>query len=396
MKIFFSNFWNSFALVTFSIIIVLFFGNFTTLRLPAIGALYKEYLTGVIVLAVFYVQRYLLYPCYFLKNRKANFLIFSISCLLAAVFIESCLIYPQVYSILQMSYQKQIVIKYIIVFALYMFLRDSAIFFTSFAWCEFERSLRKNESYEMRIRELANEIPIDQIQEDKNTNMVDSEPTPSSEDYVHEGVNNVNSFPSLIPDSRLFLSLDEIWYCEQSRNATIIHDIRDKLYIRYGSLRKIILLLGVENVIQITRDILLIKKYIQHIEKSHVVIGNPISQNTKSFQWSTVYFKEEYLSMKVMADDLSFNQNTALRPVDKDKKTNYSEQKLMLLNQKKIKSVYKYVSKHPLCKSDSIEKGTSISPGTLYRILAQLKQNGIIKYVGSKKTGGYCVINPPH
>ena len=389
MKILFSNLWNLFALLTFSILVILFFGNFTTLRLPALGAMYKEYLTGVIVLVIFYANRYFLYPYYYLKNRKVNFMIISISCLIAAVFIESFLIYPQIYGILQKSYPEQRVVKYIIIFALYMFLRDAAILFTSFAWCEFERSLRKNDSYEMRIRELANEIPIDQIQEDKDTNMAGTESTPSSEDLAQEDVDNPNSSLSEIPEFRLFLSLNKIWYCEQARNATIIHDINDNLYLRYGSLKKIITLIGFENVIQITRDIVLIKKYIQHVEKDQVVIENPISHDTKSFQWSTVFFKEEYLSMKVMADDLSLDQNATLQSADNDKKTNYSEQRLTLLNQKKAKSVYKYISKHPFCKSDSIGKETHISTGTLHRILAQLKADGLIEYVGSKKTGGY-------
>jgi len=37
----------------------------------------------------------------------------------------------------------------------------------------------------------------------------------------------------------------------------------------------------------------------------------------------------------------------------------------------------------------------SISQATVNRILKKLKDEGLIEYVGSKKTGGYHAIEPP-
>ncbi|MBQ3733116.1 MAG: winged helix-turn-helix transcriptional regulator, partial [Bacteroidales bacterium] len=58
---------------------------------------------------------------------------------------------------------------------------------------------------------------------------------------------------------------------------------------------------------------------------------------------------------------------------------------------KKIKTIYTYISKHPYCKNPVISEKTKIPIGTVNRILAQLKDEGLIEYVGSKKTGGYRV-----
>lgn len=41
----------------FCLSVISFFGANTTLRLPAVGALYKEYLTGCIALVLFYFQK---------------------------------------------------------------------------------------------------------------------------------------------------------------------------------------------------------------------------------------------------------------------------------------------------------------------------------------------------
>ena len=51
-----------------------------------------------------------------------------------------------------------------------------------------------------------------------------------------------------------------------------------------------------------------------------------------------------------------------------------------------------YIRKHPNCSATDIKKNRRISQSTVNRILAQLKKEGLIEYVGSKKTGGYKVV----
>ncbi|MBR4637407.1 MAG: MarR family transcriptional regulator, partial [Bacteroidales bacterium] len=56
-----------------------------------------------------------------------------------------------------------------------------------------------------------------------------------------------------------------------------------------------------------------------------------------------------------------------------------------------FRPVYSYIRRHPDCKASEISSGISIPTGSLNRILKQLKDEGLIEYTGSKKTGGYRV-----
>ena len=57
--------------------------------------------------------------------------------------------------------------------------------------------------------------------------------------------------------------------------------------------------------------------------------------------------------------------------------------------------LYAYISEHPGCSASEIKKNRSLSQSTVNRILADLKKEGRIEYVGSKKTGGYYLVNIP-
>ena len=57
--------------------------------------------------------------------------------------------------------------------------------------------------------------------------------------------------------------------------------------------------------------------------------------------------------------------------------------------------LYAFISEHPGCSAAEIKKNRSISLSTVNRILADLKKEGRIEYVGSKKTGGYYLVNIP-
>ena len=63
-----------------------------------------------------------------------------------------------------------------------------------------------------------------------------------------------------------------------------------------------------------------------------------------------------------------------------------------LLQKPNVNKVYFYVAEHSCCKMMDVSMGISMPSGTLNRVLALLKREGLIEYVGSKKTGGYCVL----
>jgi uncharacterized membrane protein len=64
----------------------------------------------------------------------------------------------------------------------------------------------------------------------------------------------------------------------------------------------------------------------------------------------------------------------------------------ILINNHKALEIRKYISIHHNCKLDDIVSSTKIPKSTVTRYLKELQAQNLIKYVGSKKTGGYRVV----
>ena len=58
-----------------------------------------------------------------------------------------------------------------------------------------------------------------------------------------------------------------------------------------------------------------------------------------------------------------------------------------------IQLILNYINGHPDCKGTDIMQFCHLSLSTVNRNLKQLKEEGLIEYVGSKKTGGYYVVS---
>lgn len=57
-----------------------------------------------------------------------------------------------------------------------------------------------------------------------------------------------------------------------------------------------------------------------------------------------------------------------------------------------IQSIVDYISEHPLCPATEIQKYRRVSSATVNRILAQFKAEGIVEYIGSRRSGGYQLV----
>ena len=58
----------------------------------------------------------------------------------------------------------------------------------------------------------------------------------------------------------------------------------------------------------------------------------------------------------------------------------------------KLDAVLNYIREHPGCRSTELISHTSYPKTTLDRCLYELKKRGLVEYTGSKKTGGYRVV----
>ena len=59
----------------------------------------------------------------------------------------------------------------------------------------------------------------------------------------------------------------------------------------------------------------------------------------------------------------------------------------------KVKKVLSFIESHPNCNTGGIIAGTAIPLSTVERCISSLKKQGLIKHSGSKRNGGYDVVN---
>jgi uncharacterized membrane protein len=78
-----------------------------------------------------------------------------------------------------------------------------------------------------------------------------------------------------------------------------------------------------------------------------------------------------------------------------DGKEEKGKKHLSVPPKKKLDVVLSYISEHPGCRSTELISHTSYPKTTMDRCLYELKKRGKIQYSGSKKFGGYHIVNTP-
>lgn len=390
------------ANLLFCFVVIAFFGRNTMLRLPAVGALYKEYLSGCIVLLLFYFQKMVIYP----KIRFGiitRYLWIGLFAAMIAATLEMLLVFPQVMEILMSNLSKKESFRVLLSFSLFIFLRDIGFLVASYFVSEFKSQAQLCDTYEIRIRQTAKEIPVMPVQENKRRDMISLPSSFNEKIFRTDEKNSVESEPSSC-DSNFansdclngmqYLPITEIWYCIQMKNTLFVHSLNDKLYFRSNSLKKIKHLVGEQLFFQVSRDTLVMRKYITHVSDRFVETTNPITKEKRTFDISDAYLTDELIFWKPEKNIVNHEQLDDFHITKESKPTEYANRPNPL-KEKRIKTIYSYISKHPYCKNPAISEKTKIPVGTVNRILADLKKEGRIEYVGSKKTGGYYLVNIP-
>lgn len=280
--------------------IVVFFGRNSLLRPAAYPCLYKEYLSGLIVVSLLYLNALVVFP-HVLGRYGAIFYVFlSIAITIIATLMEFFMVFPQIRLFIPLGFTaKQARLLLLNDFAL-MFMRNTAFWLASFFVCELKTLYSLHKEQEMNLLRLDNKIIV------KN----------------HKN----NAFA---------INVTDIDRCVQNGNYTTITLKNGNEYYHYGSLNNLQNMLGEE--------------------------FDKISRNTL---------------------------------VRKERKTNQLVKSStgMFINGKKQEKVYKYIASHPNCRAPEIIGKTKLNKSMVFRIIARLKQQGLIEHVGSNKTGGYRVV----
>ena len=70
------------------------------------------------------------------------------------------------------------------------------------------------------------------------------------------------------------------------------------------------------------------------------------------------------------------------------------KRKPIVPSDEKIMEVFAFVEKHPKCNSADIMAETQFSMSTVERCIIELRKNGLVEHVGSRRHGGYIVVAP--
>ena len=350
--------------IVFCLCVIIFFGRNTVLRMPASNAIYKEYLTGLFALALFYGNTYVFFPRLFLTRSWFAYLCVVALSLIAATCAELALVYPQIKPLVIVVFEPTAVNRVLFTYWSMILLRNTGFILLSFALCNIRYQTQMKEKYEARLREKNQEVGTQTIGE------------------VSE-----------------FVIVQDILYCQQAKNVTWMILDGGRIVTRYSSLKKMGQLIGEEHIIEVSKSLFVMREKIQCYNENAVSILDSVKGELHSFTWSEIFYNR---AISKLTDSPQGNSSDL---EEKDSKGETKDTKSHLENRKQLsdyfkrhpnaRQVYSYIHRHPGCKANQMAAKLSVSEGSLNRILAQLKQDGLIEYVGSKKTGGYQVTIRP-
>lgn len=189
------------------------------------------------------------------------------------------------------------------------------------------------------------------------------------------------------------IPIDDIYYCKKNGNDVVIYKVNGMMFTRYCSLKYLAQHFGDKEFIRISSSIIVPFQYIDSCDGKAVVMKKmPWTDTPLTFDLD---LKTSGLIADVIVDHLRAAQENADNvPSDSsDKET--VKRNPSIPPQDKLDAVFRYIQANPSCRSTEIDPHTSFSLSTIERCLSELKKQGLIEYAGTKKNGGYHIIDIP-
>lgn len=323
---------------------------------PFSGSLFKEFLSGILVLASIYANYFILYPKLYFKNRHtAYWLIVTLVSILIGI-VDLAMAYS---NIVLLNNQVIKIVGPFIFFSNILFL----VIGRNFAVNLFSFLLRDRQHFQ---HSMENEVRI-----------------------VYQNVRKIDVTDQ---DNNLqLIDVDDIFYCHQNKNFSEIAMVQNQKFYRLCSMKHLEQLLGEKDFIRITTNTIVPLKLIASCDKGSVIMKQlPWESKPTIFQLNTN--KTEEVLKKVLDGDQK--DCRVLKDKDTQKKSTRKiiKRKPIIPPTEKIQEIYSYVENHPNCNTADIVSEIEYSLSTIERCLAELKKQGLITHTGSKKTGGYYAV----
>lgn len=337
--------------------VIWFFTHNSVLR-PYAGSFLKEALSALLLLGSLYANYFLLYPKI---HKKYSYVAYWLSVVLLAVivgFADIAIAYPYI------SKCNAAVIQIVGFFT----------FFSTHLSYTIGRNLALNFfPYLFRERQhLRHSLEKERVIVYERVRMLD--------------VTDKNSDIQLI-------SIDEIFYCQQQRNFTVVYTVQNKSYRRLGSMKHLEQLFGTKEFIRITNTIMVPFQYIKSCKENVVVMKKMPWQDAptafalepKDSEETAESILEGLMRYKTLAGGKGSSVKVPRQAV---------KRKPIVPPDEKVRVVLSLIENHPNCNSVDIISETQFSLSTVERCLIELKKNGLVEHVGSRRRGGYIVVAP--
>ena len=181
------------------------------------------------------------------------------------------------------------------------------------------------------------------------------------------------------------ISRDDIFYCLQDGNYTRIYVTQgDYWYTRNGSMKYLEQLFGQEEFVRISATLLLPYRHIHSFNGNELVMKRmPWEKEPLSFTIDPKYSDRisDRISLRILTNKV--------QQTEKKSEQSRKRRKPAKPAKEKTDTVLKYIKEHAGSQTKEIADNTQYSSSTVERCLAELRKQGLVKYKGSKKTGGY-------
>ena len=185
------------------------------------------------------------------------------------------------------------------------------------------------------------------------------------------------------------ISVDDVFYCRKKGNYTYVYTADGDMFTRYCSIKYMEQCLGDKEFVRISPSVIVSIQYVESCDEKTVVMRRmPWNETPLAFNLDT---QHNHWAAVVIRTHLNTNQyDKEDRPSDVEQEN--GRKSIYVPSEEKQDTVLQYICKHPGCKSAEISAKTKLSSRTVERCIAELKQQGFIEHTGSKKSGGYKAI----
>ncbi len=185
------------------------------------------------------------------------------------------------------------------------------------------------------------------------------------------------------------ISVDDIFYCKKKGNYTYVYTADGGVFTRYCSIKYMEQYLGDKEFIRISPSVIVSIQYVESCDGTTMVMRKmPWMETPLAFDLDT---QHNHWAAVVIGAHLHTNQyDKEDRPLDVEQEN--GRKSIYVPSEEKQDTVLQYICKHPGCKSAEISAKTKLSSRTVERCISELKKQGLIEHTGSKKWGGYKAI----